>query len=58
MSFLTGNISYLWYPSVGTATAVIVGLLLSFLTGKISIYSMNSIISESPVAAVMISAIL
>ncbi|KAL3885461.1 hypothetical protein ACJMK2_025517 [Sinanodonta woodiana] len=31
------TVSYLWYPSIGAATAVIVGLIVSFATGPMSI---------------------
>ncbi|KAK3580515.1 hypothetical protein CHS0354_009467 [Potamilus streckersoni] len=31
------TVSYLWYPSIGVATAVVVGLIVSFATGPMSI---------------------
>ncbi|KAK3094561.1 hypothetical protein FSP39_003422 [Pinctada imbricata] len=41
MAAITGidklyTISYLWYPSIGTATVVVVGLIVSFMTGPTS----------------------
>ena len=27
------TVSYLWYPSIGLATVVVVGLIVSFITG-------------------------
>ncbi|PVD36488.1 hypothetical protein C0Q70_03472 [Pomacea canaliculata] len=36
------TISYLWYPSIGTATVVVVGLIVSFITGPMSIDEVDS----------------